>query len=310
MPPTTPCCGSPAPPKTLGYDGFFRSDHYRAGGRRRRTAGSHRLLDDAGRIRARDVGAYAWARWSRRRRSGCPGRWRSRSHRWTRCPAAGSSWAWAPAGTRPNTLRMGSRSRTAGSACSRSSFRSSRGSGARRPARRTRSRASTTSSPTPPRSPSRRSARIRRSSSAVAGPQRTPRLAATYASEFNSNFRPSDQVADSYARVRAACEAVGRDPDTLTLSVTMVVACGRTEAEIARRAEAISAKTAANQMVLRLTPDQLRRKTWRISRGRSAARLPAHFRSRRPGPAGLVANEVLPHAADPLMWRCFSTPFE
>ncbi|MEY9933299.1 F420-dependent oxidoreductase-like protein [Catenulispora sp. GP43] len=89
------------------------------------------------------------------------------------------------------------------------------------------------------------------------GPQRTPRLAATYASEYNSNFRPSDQVADSYVRVREACEAVGRDPDTLTLSVTMVVACGRTDAEIERRAEAIARKTAANQMVLRLTPGRL-----------------------------------------------------
>lgn len=89
------------------------------------------------------------------------------------------------------------------------------------------------------------------------GPKRTPRLAATYASEYNSNFRPPDQVADSYLRVREACEAIGRDPKTLTLSVTMVVACGRTEAEIERRAEAIAGKAAANQTVLRVTPGQL-----------------------------------------------------
>ncbi|WP_194908365.1 LLM class F420-dependent oxidoreductase [Catenulispora rubra] len=89
------------------------------------------------------------------------------------------------------------------------------------------------------------------------GPKRTPRLAAMYASEYNSNFRPSDQVADSYVRVREACEAIGRDPATLTLSVTLVVACGRTDAEIERRAEAISRKSAANQVVLRLTPAQL-----------------------------------------------------
>ncbi|MEY9861513.1 F420-dependent oxidoreductase-like protein [Catenulispora sp. GAS73] len=89
------------------------------------------------------------------------------------------------------------------------------------------------------------------------GPKRTPRLAAVYASEYNSNFRPSDQVADSYVRVREACEEIGRDPGTLTLSVTLVVACGRTAAEIERRADAISRKAAANQVVLRLTPAQL-----------------------------------------------------
>lgn len=89
------------------------------------------------------------------------------------------------------------------------------------------------------------------------GPKRTPRLAAAYASEYNSNFRPSEQVAESYTRVREACSAIGRDPDTLTLSVTLVVACGRTDAEIKRRAEAIAGKAAANQTVLRLTPEQL-----------------------------------------------------
>ena len=89
------------------------------------------------------------------------------------------------------------------------------------------------------------------------GPKRTPRLAATYASEYNSNFRPAEQVAESYATVRNACAAIGRDADTLTLSVTLVVACGRTEAEIERRAEAIAGKAAANQVVLRLTPEQL-----------------------------------------------------
>ena len=89
------------------------------------------------------------------------------------------------------------------------------------------------------------------------GPKRTPRLAAAYASEYNSNFRPADQVADSYLRVREACAAIGRDPDTLKLSVTMVVALGRTEADIERRTEAITRRAAANQMVLRLTPEQL-----------------------------------------------------
>lgn len=89
------------------------------------------------------------------------------------------------------------------------------------------------------------------------GPKRTPRLAAKYADEYNSNFRPADQVGESYGRVRQACEAIGRDPGELTLSVTLVVACGRTEAEIERRAAAITRVTPPNQVVWRFTPAQL-----------------------------------------------------
>jgi F420-dependent oxidoreductase-like protein len=89
------------------------------------------------------------------------------------------------------------------------------------------------------------------------GPKRTPRLAAKYASEYNSNFRPADQVGESYTRVRQACEAIGRDPGTLTLSVTLVVACGRTEAEIERRAGAIARITPPNQVIWRFTPEQM-----------------------------------------------------
>ncbi|NUR58445.1 MAG: LLM class F420-dependent oxidoreductase [Catenulispora sp.] len=89
------------------------------------------------------------------------------------------------------------------------------------------------------------------------GPKRTPRLAAAYATEYNSNFRPADQVGESYTRVRQACAAIGRDPNSLTLSVTLVVACGRTEAEISRRAEAIARITPPNQVIWRLTPQEL-----------------------------------------------------
>ncbi|ACU76168.1 Luciferase-like monooxygenase [Catenulispora acidiphila DSM 44928] len=127
------------------------------------------------------------------------------------------------------------------------------------------------------------------------GPKRTPRLAATYASEYNSNFRPSDQVADSYVRVREACEAIGRDPDTLTLSVTMVVACGRTDAEIARRAEAISGKAAANQMVLRLTPDQLVEKLGEYHSVGAQRVYLRTFDLDDLDQLALIANEVRPH---------------
>ncbi|HEU0168821.1 MAG TPA: LLM class F420-dependent oxidoreductase [Chloroflexota bacterium] len=71
------------------------------------------------------------------------------------------------------------------------------------------------------------------------GPKRTPRLAARYAAEFNTAFQPPDVCSDQYDRVREACQAVGRDPSSMTMSVALVVCCGRSEGEIARRAEAI-----------------------------------------------------------------------
>ena len=71
------------------------------------------------------------------------------------------------------------------------------------------------------------------------GPTRTPRLAARYASEFNLAFSPLEEFDDGCARVRAACEAVDRDPSSLVYSAALVLCCGADEAEFRRRAAAI-----------------------------------------------------------------------
>lgn len=71
------------------------------------------------------------------------------------------------------------------------------------------------------------------------GRTRTPRLAARFADEFNVPFHVVEDAARQYDRVRAACEAEGRDPETLRLSAAVVVCCGRDEAEAQRRAAAI-----------------------------------------------------------------------
>jgi F420-dependent oxidoreductase-like protein len=71
------------------------------------------------------------------------------------------------------------------------------------------------------------------------GPKRTPRLAATYAAEFNLAFRSLEQTTDQFATVRAACTARGRDPGELVYSAAQVVCCGSDDAAIARRAAAI-----------------------------------------------------------------------
>ncbi len=71
------------------------------------------------------------------------------------------------------------------------------------------------------------------------GPTRTPKLAARYADEFNLAFRSLDDTVAAYDRVRHACEAVGRDETTMRLSAAQVVCCGRTAAELTQRAAAI-----------------------------------------------------------------------
>ncbi|MDF5757935.1 LLM class F420-dependent oxidoreductase [Spongiactinospora sp. TRM90649] len=69
------------------------------------------------------------------------------------------------------------------------------------------------------------------------GARRTPRLAAAFADEFNVPFRALDETKAAYDNVRAACEAAGRAP--IVLSAAQVVCCGRDEAEVVRRAAAI-----------------------------------------------------------------------
>ncbi|QFZ17390.1 LLM class F420-dependent oxidoreductase [Saccharothrix syringae] len=71
------------------------------------------------------------------------------------------------------------------------------------------------------------------------GPRRTPALAARHADEFNLPFADAETAAQQFARVEAACEAIGRDPGEITRSVALVVAIGRDDAEVARRAAAI-----------------------------------------------------------------------
>jgi F420-dependent oxidoreductase-like protein len=71
------------------------------------------------------------------------------------------------------------------------------------------------------------------------GTRRTPRLAARFADEFNAAFQTMPESAAGFARVREACEAAGRYPASMTYSVAQTVCCGKDEAEFRRRAAAI-----------------------------------------------------------------------
>jgi len=71
------------------------------------------------------------------------------------------------------------------------------------------------------------------------GARRTPSLAARFAAEFNVPFPSVDVYRTAIERARQACEDRGRDPASLTASVAVVACCGADEAELARRAAAI-----------------------------------------------------------------------
>jgi F420-dependent oxidoreductase-like protein len=83
------------------------------------------------------------------------------------------------------------------------------------------------------------------------GPKRTPSLAARFADEFNVPFGSLEQVKQMYARVREACQESGRDALPV-FSAAETIACGRTEAEARKRAENIGQTPA-----LHGTPDQV-----------------------------------------------------
>lgn len=71
------------------------------------------------------------------------------------------------------------------------------------------------------------------------GPSRTPALAARYADEFNTPFASPADFAGLCDNVRKACDAAGRDPASMVFSAAVVVCCGADDAEVARRAAAI-----------------------------------------------------------------------
>jgi F420-dependent oxidoreductase-like protein len=76
------------------------------------------------------------------------------------------------------------------------------------------------------------------------GKTRTPALAARFADEFNVPFPPLAAYPGQIEAVTAACEAAGRDPGTMTWSAALVVCCGEDEDTYRRRAKAIGREPA------------------------------------------------------------------
>ncbi|MEU3063443.1 LLM class F420-dependent oxidoreductase [Streptomyces subrutilus] len=71
------------------------------------------------------------------------------------------------------------------------------------------------------------------------GAKRTPRLAARYADEFNMPFASIADTERQFGRVREAAAEAGRAPGDLVYSNALVVCVGKDDAEVARRAAVI-----------------------------------------------------------------------
>jgi len=90
------------------------------------------------------------------------------------------------------------------------------------------------------------------------GQKRTPRLAAAYANEYNMPFGSVAATREAFGRVRDAVAQAGRASSSMTYSCAQVVCCGRTAAETERRAAAIGREvTELAENGLAGTPDEI-----------------------------------------------------
>jgi F420-dependent oxidoreductase-like protein len=80
------------------------------------------------------------------------------------------------------------------------------------------------------------------------GARRTPVLAARFADEFNVGFAPVGTTGTQIARVRAACEDIGRDPSAIVYSVVQLVCLGADPMTLERRLAATRGK--ADEIVI------------------------------------------------------------
>ena len=126
------------------------------------------------------------------------------------------------------------------------------------------------------------------------GLRRTPRLAARFADEFNVAFRQIPDTAVAFDRVREACASEGRDGEPV-LSAAQVLCCGRDDAELGRRAAAIGREVPElRENGLAGSPEEIVEKIGRFA-DRGCARLYLQVLDLRDmGHLELVAGDVLP----------------
>ena len=127
------------------------------------------------------------------------------------------------------------------------------------------------------------------------GERRTPRLAARFADEYNVPFDTVEASVAAFGRVRQACQEAGRDPGSLVYSAAQTVCCGRDEAELARRAQATGEQLAdLRQSGLAGSPAEIVDKLGRFARA-GAERIYLQVLDLHDlGHLELIAAEVMP----------------
>ncbi|MFL0711575.1 MAG: LLM class F420-dependent oxidoreductase [Microcella pacifica] len=135
------------------------------------------------------------------------------------------------------------------------------------------------------------------------GPKRTPQLAARYATEFNIGFVGETEIRDTFANLHRVCGEEGRDPLTLSLSVALPTVVATSAAELEHRCAAAGvdpsrAGAAAEEGVLVGTPEQVVEKLQRVADlGTRRVYLQCMDMTDLEH-LDLIAAEVLPHVTD------------
>lgn len=89
------------------------------------------------------------------------------------------------------------------------------------------------------------------------GKRKTPALAARFAAELNVPGVSPPETREGFDRVRAACEAIGRDPDSIVLSHVINVTVDRYEAKAKAKAKTLPIPDEMLADSVAGTPDQV-----------------------------------------------------
>lgn len=108
------------------------------------------------------------------------------------------------------------------------------------------------------------------------GSPRSLRLAAAYANEYNMSSSTPDQCAEAFARLDAECVRIGREPSTVARSAMAGILIGADEAELSRRLSTVLASLGRNDSDARTWLEQ-RRHRWLVGLPEEARQMARKF---------------------------------
>jgi F420-dependent oxidoreductase-like protein len=128
------------------------------------------------------------------------------------------------------------------------------------------------------------------------GTKRTPRLAARFADEFNVPFAPAAAYRAACDHVRRACAANGRDPESMRFTVAQVVCIATNKDDYRSRAEASAQDPdAARATVIAGTPDEAVERIHEYAEAGAETVYLQYLTLDDHDHLELIAAEVLPH---------------